>query len=248
LLTAGAAAGYGTGAGPAAVRVVVGAVVGFLVGHAAGWLLDTLRRRALRGTVLVRNGPAVAREYRLRTVLLPGPTVAGLATGIAGAGGGLGLLVLGALVVLRREFVGAPLVALVLALVVVLVPLGMLRARAMREVRLWLDDETLELRHRRRGEQWQELRLPLSRIRRVTVFADPYGRARLLRVDGGEAGRFELRSAPGLSSRGAGETLRRASRDVLGRPGWLPASGVRAFRSRWGTRCYRATARDNESP
>lgn len=245
LLAAGAAVGYSVPPGPAPVRVVCGALVGYLAGHAAGWALDTVHRRGLRGTRLHRNPPAVAREYRLRTVLLPGPTVAGLATGIAGAGGGLGMLILVALAVLRREFLGAPLVALVLALVVVLVPLGMLRARAMREVRIWLDDELLELRYRRRGQDWHVLPVPLARIRSVTVFADPYGRGRMLRVDAGDAGRFELRAAPVLSTRGAGETLRRASRDLLGRPGWRPASGRRALWSRWGTRCYRAPASNN---
>ncbi len=246
LLVAGGAAGYGSGLGPAPVRLVVGAVLGYLLGHTAGWSLDRLRRRDLRGTALARNDPAAAREYRLRTVLLPGVTVAGLATGIAGAGGGLGLLVLAALVVLRREFVGAPLVALGLALVVVLVPLGMLRARAMREVRLWLDDDTLEVRYRGQGQDWQAVRLPLSEVRSVTVFADPYGRSRLLRVTGGRTGRFELRAAPGLSGRGAAETLRRASRDLLGRPGWRPASGTRPYLARWGTRRYRTAARDNQ--
>ncbi len=246
LLVAGAAAGFGAGTGPAPVRLVAGALLGYLLGHTVGWLFDRQRRRALRGTALPRKTPAAAREYRLRTILLPGVTVAGLATGIAGAGGGLGLLVLAALVVLRREFVGAPLVALGLALVVVLVPLGMLRARAMREVRLWLDDETLEVRYRGRGQDWRTVRLPLAAVRSVTVFADPYGRSRLLRVRAGRSGQFELRAAPGLSDRGAAETLRRASRDLLGRPGWRPASGVRPYLARWGTRRYRTAARDNQ--
>jgi hypothetical protein len=245
LVVAGNCAGYGTGLGPAPVGLVVGGVLGYLVGHTAGWLLDTFRRRALRGTVLARNPPGGPREYELRTVALPGFTVDGLATGVAGAGGALGILVLVALVVLRREFVGAPLLALVLALIAVLVPLGALRGRAMREVRVRLTDDTLHLRYRGRGQEWSGHRIPLAEVRSVTVFADPYGRGRLLRVDGGADGRFELRAAPGLSGRGAADTLRRISRDLLGRPGWRPASGVRPYRSRWGTRRYRGLARDN---
>lgn len=245
LLVAGGAGGYATGAGPVPLWLVAGAVAGYVVGRTAGWLLDTLRRRRLRGTALARNEPAPAREYQLRTVLLPGVTIAGLATGLAGMGGALGFLVLVALVLLRREFVGAPLVALVLALIVALVPLGMLRARTRREVALRLDDDTLRLRCRQPGGPWQDHHVPLAEIRAVTVFADPYGRSRLLRVDAGPDARFELRAAPWLSGAGAGDTLRRFTRDLLGRPGWRPASGVRPYTARWGTRRYRAAARDN---
>lgn len=245
LLVAGGAGGYAVGVGPEPVRLVVGAVAGYLVGRTAGWSLDTLRRRRLRGTGLARNDPAPAREYRLRTVLLPGVTIAGLATGLAGTGGALGFLVLVALVVLRREFLGAPLVALVLALIVVVIPLGMLRARTRREVLLRLDDNTLRLRYRQRGGPWEAHEVALGEVRAVTVFADPYGRSRLLRIDAGPHARFELRAAPWLSGAGAGDTLRRVTRDLLGRPGWRPASGVRPYTARWGTRRYRAAARDN---
>ncbi|HEY3505833.1 MAG TPA: hypothetical protein VGN37_23975 [Actinocatenispora sp.] len=244
-LVAGGAAGYELGVGPEWLRIVAGAVAGYLVGHTAGWLYDRIRRRALRGTALARNPPAVARAYELRTVLLPGAPALGLAAGLGAAGGGIGLLVLVALVLLKREFVGAPLVALVLAVIVVLVPALTLRARATREIRLRVSDDEIELRHRGRTTGWVSETVRLSRIRSVTVFADPYGRARLLRVDGGPDGRFELRCAPGLSGRAAAETLRRASRDLLGRPGWRPASGVRPYRARWGTRRYRGAGRDN---
>lgn len=245
LLVAGGAAGYSAGPGPAPVRMVVGALLGYLVAHTAGWLFDRLRRRRLHGTGLARDEPAAAREYRLRTVLLPGATATGVVTGIAGAGGGVGFLVLVALVVLRREFVGAPLVALVLAVIVVVVPLWVLRARALRDVRLRVGDDRIELGHHT-GAGWRWLDVDMSDIRAVTVFADPYGKGRLLRVDAGDAGAFELRAAPGLTGRAAADALRRASRDVLGRPGWRPASGVRPYRSRWGTRRYRSVpARDN---
>ncbi|GID09331.1 hypothetical protein Aru02nite_02200 [Actinocatenispora rupis] len=245
LLVAGGAAGYGLGPGPEWLRIVLGALAGYLVGHTAGWLADGIRRRDLRGTALARNPPAPARGYELRTVLLPGAPAAGLAAGLGAAGGAVGLLVLIALVLLKREFVGAPLVALVLAAIVVLVPALTLRARATREIVLRVSDDEIMLRHRGRHTGWRTETVPLSRIRSVTVFADPYGRARMLRVDGGPDGRFELRCAPGLSRRGAAETLRRASRDLLGRPGWRPASGVRPYRARWGTRRYRGAARDN---
>lgn len=245
LLVAGGGAGYEAGVGPEWLRIVVGALAGYLVAHTAGWLHDGIRRRGLRGTALARNEPAPARAYELRTVLLPGAPALGLAAGLGAAGGGIGVLVLIALVLLKREFVGAPLVAAVLAVIVVLVPALTLRARASRDVRLRVSDDEIELRHRGRTTGWRSETVRLSRIRSVTVFADPYGRARSLRVDGGGDGRFELRCAPGLSGRAAAETLRRASRDLLGRPGWRPASGVRPYRARWGTRRYRGAARDN---
>ncbi|WP_203961622.1 hypothetical protein [Actinocatenispora thailandica] len=244
LLLAGGTAGYALRYGPQPLPMVAGAVLGYLVAHTAGWLFDLIRRRGLRGTGLARNAPAAAREYRLRTVLLPGASVAGLAAGLGAAGGLLGLLVLVAFVVLRREFLGAPLVALVAAVVVVLVPAGMLRARWMRDVTLRLSDDEVQLHFLDVDGRWRVRRAPLAEIRSVTVFADPYGRARWLRVDAGDT-RFELRCAPGLAGRGAAETLRRASRDLLGRPGWRPASGVRPYRARWGARRYRGPARDN---
>ena len=249
LLAAGGAAGYRAPLpGDAVIWLSAGAVLGYLTGRTAGWAFDAVRRRNLRGTALPRNPPAAEREYRLTTVLLPGFTAAGLATGLAGVGGALGFLVLVAFVLLRREFVGAPLVALVLALIVVLVPLAALRARARREVALVIDDDALLVAYRERGAPWRRHELPLSAIRTVTVFADPYGKARLLRVDAGPEGRYELRTAPWLSGSGAGDMLRRATRDLLGRPGWRPASGVRPWRSRWGTRRYRAATRENQSP
>lgn len=247
LLVAGGAAGYVLPYGPQPLPMVAGAVLGYLVGHTAGWLYDRIRRRALRGTGLPRNAPAPAREYRLRTVLLPGASVAGLAAGVGAAGGLLGVLVLLAFVVLRREFVGAPLVALVAALVVVLVPAGMLRARWMREVRLRLSDDAIELSWVDGDGSRQVRSARLAAIRSVTVFSDPYGRSVWLRVDAGPAARFELRCAPGMSGRGSADTLRAAGRDLLGRPGWRPASGVRPYRARWGARRYRGATRDNRT-
>ena len=247
LLVAGGAAGYPVAYGPQPVPMVVGAVLGYLLAHTAGWLFDRVRRRELRGTGLARNAPAAAREYRLRTVLLPGASAAGLAAGVGAAGGLVAVLVLLAFVVLRREFVGAPLIALIAALIVVGVPAGMLRARWMREVRLRLSDDEIEVRHLDASGRWRVRSAPLASIRSVTVFVDPYGRARSLRVDAGPAVRFELRCAPGLSERGATETLRRASRDLLGRPGWRPASGVRPYRARWGARRYRGRTSDNRA-
>jgi hypothetical protein len=245
-------AGWRTVAG-----TVLGAAAGYLVGHTGGWVLERWQRRGLRGTVLSRDEPAAPMEVTLRTVMLPGVTVAGLAIGLSGLGGVIGLLALVVLLLVRREFVGAPLVTLVVMVLVVVLPLGVLRGRAMRDVRLRVDDGEVDLAYRRRGEPWQRTTLALAELRSVTVFADPYGRARLLRVDGGRAGRFELRAAPGLSGRGANPALRRVTRNLLGRPGWRPASGVRPYWSRWGTRRYRAVppartagdaARDNGRP
>jgi hypothetical protein len=248
---AGACAGYGVEAGsgwPAVVGTVLGAAAGYLAGHTGGWLLERWQRRTLRGTTLSRDEPNVPLEVTLRTVMLPGVTVAGLAVGLSGLGGAVALLALVVLLLVRREFVGAPLVTLVVMVLVVALPLGVLRGRAMREVHLRVDDNTLDLRYRRRGEPWHNTTIPLTAIRSMTVFADPYGRARVLRVDGHPAGRFELRAAPGLSSRGAAPALRRVTRNLLGRPGWRPTAGARPYFSRWGTRRYRAAPAPSTSP
>lgn len=250
-LVAAACGGYALTAGAgwrAVAGTLLGMAAGYLVGHTGGWVLERWQRRGLRGTVLSRDEPAVPMEVTLRTVMLPGVTVAGLAVGLSGLGGVIGLLALVVLLLVRREFVGAPLITLVVMVLVVVLPLGVLRGRAMRDVRLRVDDGEVDLAYRRRGEPWQRTRLPLAGLRSVTVFADPYGRARLLRVDGGAAGRFELRAAPGLSDRGANPALRRVTRNLLGRPGWRPASGVRPYRSRWGTRRYRAVPTAARTP
>lgn len=243
VLVAGAGGGYSVTAGAGwrtVIGTLLGAVVGYLVGHTGGWFLERWQRRGLRGTVLSRDDPAPPLDVTLRTVMLPGVTVAGVAIGVSGLGGVIGLLALVVLLLLRREFVGAPLVTLIAMVLVVVLPLGILRGRAMRDVHVRVDDSEVFLSYRRRGQPWHRTTLPLADLTHLTVFADPYGRARLLRVDAGAAGRFELRAAPALSGRGANPALRRITRNLLGRPGWRPGTGVRPYWSRWGTRRYRA--------
>lgn len=208
-----------------------GALGAYMLTHSVGWVLEA-RPTALRRA----TPPPHAQKYHMRTTTLSGSVVAGLGFGLLGMISLAGTFALIGNAVSRRIAAGAPLVFVTAIAAVVVGGVFWLRRVVLSDVEVVVGTETLVLRVKRRKDPWQELRVPLSNITSVTRFADPFGPGRWLRVDAGEAGRFELRACGILAGRRARAAVARLGADLIARLG--VETCTRPYLARWGTFRY----------